>query len=262
MKRKFRYLFARLFVAVLPRPMATYALWSIGLPPIAGAEDPPGGSGGGDGGNGNGGNGGGAGDGGGAGSGDGSGSGSGGSGDGGGGNAGGSGSGGGDGWTPPTKAEWDNFQRQQRETRDALEKIQRDQAEAQRKADEEAGNHQAIAERERQAREKAERERDEARQERINLERSQRVTRIAGRLKFRDPADVQHHLSDDVLDDDSKVEKALKDVAKSKPYLVIDGERQRQGDVTGGDGGDGGGGTSSQVSGTGRLARAYGSNGS
>lgn len=250
MKRNIRYLVARLFVAVLPRRMQPYALWSIGIAPVSGAETPPGGGGNGGGGNGGG-------DDGGAGGGDGgAGGGAGGSGGGDGGGSG--GGGGGDGYSPPSKAEWDNVQRQNRENAEALKKLTDAEAERQRKADEEAGNHAAIAQREKEARETAERERDEARAESQKLGRTQRVERIAARLKFRDPADVQHHLSDDVLDDDSKVEKALKDVAKAKPYLVIDGEAQRQSDLNGDGDGDGGS-ASSQVSGTKRLAKAYGS---
>lgn len=245
MKRTIRNLLVRLSIAVLPRRMQPFALWQLGLPPIAGAspDDPAGGGGNGGNGGGEGGSGGGSGGEGGAG--------------GEGGSGGGEGGSGGDaGWTPPSKAEWDNIQRQQRETAANLKKLQDADAERQRKADEDAGNHAAIAQREKEAREAAERERDEARQEAAKLARTQRVERIAGRLKFRDPSDVIHRLSDDVLDDDSKVERALKDVAKSKPYLVIDGETPKQGDVTG-DGGEGG--TSSQVSGTSRLAKAYGS---
>jgi colicin import membrane protein len=162
-----------------------------------------------------------------------------------------------DGWTPPSKAEWDNLQRQNRETADTLKKLKDAEDERQRKADEEAGNHKAIAEREKQRADEAEARAKAAEEARQKDVRERRVEKIARRLKFRDPDDVMHRLSDDVLDDDSKVEKALKDLATEKAYLVENGETPRQRDVTG-DGGGGGNGDGEGI-GPDRLSRAYAS---
>lgn len=206
-------------------------------------------TGGGGGGGGGEGGGGGGDEGGGAGSGSGAGSGEGGSG-GGSGSGSGSGEGGGE-WTPPSREEWDNINRRARENAEAVKKLTDAEAERKRKADEDAGNFKEIAEREKAEREKAQRELDEERTR-------ARVERIAGRLKFRDPEDVLHRLSDEQRADDSNVEKALKALAKEKPYLVTDGETPRQRDLGGG---DGGGDDTPVGAGPSRLARAYGSGG-
>lgn len=172
---------------------------------------------------------------------------------------GGSGGGSGDGWTPPSKAEWDNLQRQQRETAANLKKITDAEAERQRKADEEAGNFKDIAAREKARAEAAEKKADDLAAERQTEVRERRVERIAARLKFRDAGDVLHRISAENLDDDSKVEKALKDLAKEKPYLVTDGEKPKTRDLGGGDGGDGGSGGQGggEATGVDRLSRAY-----
>lgn len=152
-------------------------------------------------------------------------------------------------FTPPTKAEWDNIQRERREAREEADRLKREKDERERKEAEDAGNYQTIAEQE-----KARADAAEARA--LKVERETRVSRIATRLKFKDPADVLHRLSDNVLDDDSKVEKSLKDIAKAKPYLVEDAEKPRQRDLGGGDGGGAG---DVQVTGPDRLSRAYAS---
>lgn len=169
----------------------------------------------------------------------------------GGGNGGGSGGGdggGGDENVTLSKADHDNLQRQLRESRERLDKIEKDRVDAERKRKEDEGKFQELAETEKTRADAA-----EARA--TKLEQTQRVERIAGRLKFKDPADVLHHLSDDVLGDDAKVEKSLKDIAKSKPYLIEDGEKPKTRDLGGGDGG--GDGDAPAGIGTARLARHY-----
>lgn len=233
----------------VPRHVQGGIAWALGLPPMAGASEQGGSAGGagGEGGEGGGGEGGAGGSGGGS---------------GGEGGAGG-GAGGGEGWTPPTKAEWDNAQRQRREAEDRAKKLADDETERQRKADEEAGNHKAIADREREAREKAERERDELKQqndrdreERDREKRDGSVTKIATRLKFRDADDVLHRLSDEDKSIDSNAEKALKALAKEKPYLLTDGEVPRQRELSNGDEPEGGSSTP-QRTGVDRMADAY-----
>jgi hypothetical protein len=216
----------------LPRHVQGGVAWALGLPPLAGAsgeggagnDPPPPGDGGGGGGAGGGGDGG--------------------------------GNGGGDVLTIP-KSEWDNLQRERRESADALKKLQDAEAERQRKADEEAGNYREIAEREKARADAAEAEKTKLAEERQADARDRRVERIARRLNFRDPTDVTHRLSADVLDDDSKVEKALKDVAKEKPYLVTDGEVPRTRDLGNGDGDGGTRNSETEPTGPDRLARAY-----
>ena len=117
------------------------------------------------------------------------------------------------------KQEADALRRQTAEARKAARKAE---AEAARAAEEKAkqdGNFKAAAE-------AAEKRAQEAEQRAIDLERTQRITQIASRLKFRDPGDVRHLLSEDVLDDDRELERALKAIKRDKPYLAEpDGRR-------------------------------------
>lgn len=174
----------------------------------------------------------------------------GGSGEGGGeGGAGGSGEGGSgdDNWTPPSREEWERQRREGREAADRAKKLADEKAERERKEAEAKGEHEKLAQQERERADAA-----EARATRLEQER--RVEKIATRLKFRDPTDVMHRLSEEDLGDDSKVEKALKDLAKSKTYLLVDGEKEKTRDTTG-DGPAGGDGA--EGVGVSRLSRAY-----
>lgn len=178
----------------------------------------------------------------------------GGSGDGGGGQGGAGGEGGGSGGEGGeeshtlTKAEWDNLQRQLRESTTTAQKLQKEKEERERKDAEARGEHEKLAQQERERAEKAERELAQERNER-------RVTTIATRLRFRDPTDVIGRLSDADLTDEASIERKLKAIAKEKPYLVTDAEKPRQRDIGNGDGGGG----DQAIAGTSRMARAYGS---
>jgi hypothetical protein len=170
----------------------------------------------------------------------------------------------GDGWTPPTKAQWDDLNRRSREASDGLKKLQDEAAERQRKADEEAGNHQAIAQREREAREAAERERDELKREREQdaadraTEKWERMVEKAARgLKFRDPSDVLHRLDQSKTTTEADARKALEALAKEKTYLVEDGGIPKTRDVTGDPAAPGEGNGEAQPTGVDRLSRAY-----
>jgi hypothetical protein len=143
------------------------------------------------------------------------------------------------------------------------------ETERQRKADVEAGNHAAIAERERKAREAAEARAKEAEDKLAETttatERARLVTaaeKVATRLNFRDPEDVIGKLTDEQLATTASVEKRLKEIAAEKPYLTKGGGNPAQGDVTGDDpaGGGGGGGNTGQI-GPGRLSKAYAESG-
>lgn len=178
----------------------------------------------------------------------------------------GSGSGGsggaGDGTVSIPRSEWDNLQRQNRESREQLKKLQEAEAERQRKADEEAGNHRAIAEREQKRAEEAERKAAEREQELQTERRTNRGHRIATNLRFHDPSEAIALLRDagqaESLDADESAEKALKALAEKKPHLVRDADKSRQRDLGNGDGG-GKTGDDPELSGTSRLAAAYGS---
>lgn len=161
------------------------------------------------------------------------------------GNGGGQGSGSGDdGWTPPSKAEYDNLQRQAREAqqlRDAAATAERERLAA-------AGEHQKIAEQEKARA-------DAAEAKATQLEQSQRVEKIATTLMYRDPGDVMHLLNDEQRADEVKARKRLTDIAKEKPYLIKDGEKPRTRNQTGD---TGGGGSDAEPGGPARMARAYG----
>jgi hypothetical protein len=153
-----------------------------------------------------------------------------------------------------TKAEHENLQRQARENAAALKKFQDDDAERQRKADEEAGNHKAIADREKARADAAEQKALELEQTQQKADRERRVETIARSLKYRNPADVMNRVPDDALDSDDKVRKVLTDLAKESAYLIQDGETpktrdQNNGDVTKQD--------DAQPTGVDRMSRAY-----
>lgn len=150
------------------------------------------------------------------------------------------------------EGEWNNAQRKIRELGDDLEKRKKADAERERKQAEDEGRFKDVAETEKKRADTLEGELQAER-------RTNRGHRIAGRLNFRDTGDAIALLPDrEVLDDDSKAEKALKDLAKQKPHLIIDGEKAKQkGDL----GGDGGGKDGADVGGPSRMARAYSSGG-
>lgn len=152
------------------------------------------------------------------------------------------------------KSEWDNVQRQLRENREEAERLKKADEERQRKADEEAGNHKAIAEREAARAAELEAELSKERETRENEVRERRVERIARKLKFKDPTDVLHHVPIDQRDDDSKVEKKLREVAKEKEYLVENGGSKTTREVTGENDNNVGEGIGPQ-----RLSKAYSS---
>jgi hypothetical protein len=155
-----------------------------------------------------------------------------------------------------TRAEWDNIQRQLRESTAALRKAQEDEAERKRRADEEAGNHQAIAQRAEEARRAAEEERDRIKAEREAEQRQTNVERVARQLRFKDPSDVR--VPDDIAGDAAKTKQFLEGVAKEKTYLIQDGEIPKVKDVTGDGGGEGtGSGSEVEATGVDRLAKAY-----
>ena len=67
-----------------------------------------------------------------------------------------------------------------------------------------------------------------------NNRKGSTVTTVASRLKFNDPADALLHLPSDTANEEAAIERALKKLAKEKPYLV-----GGQGSRTGAPGGGG-----------------------
>jgi colicin import membrane protein len=163
-------------------------------------------------------------------------------------------------YTPPDEQAWSNTQRQLREATEERDRLKSEQEERERKAAEEAGNHQQLYEAEKKKREEAERKATEAEQARVEEQQRIRVERIATRLKFRDPEDVLHRLSDDDRSSDEKVEKALKKLADEKSYLIEGAGNRNQGGAGGGGGGAGGSSEANadEVFGETRLSKAYG----
>lgn len=102
-----------------------------------------------------------------------------------------------------------------------------------------------------------ERERDEAREELAASKRTALIERVAARLNFRDPADVEHHLSDDDVENEQKAEKSLKRLGKEKPYLLKPTGREQNPDAGTGDNGASG----DVEPGIQRVTAAYGSSG-
>lgn len=123
-----------------------------------------------------------------------------------------------------SKAEVDALKRTVAEARKAERKAE---VTAQKAAEEEAkrkGDYEAAAK-------AAEERAAQAEQRAQQVERSNRVTAAAARLKFRDPGDVMHFLKEDVLDDDGQLEQALKALKKNKPYLAEDEQRRSGGQI-------------------------------
>lgn len=81
--------------------------------------------------------------------------------------------------------------------------------------------------------EAAERERDDLKASLERQEREQIAVSAAARLRFRDPADAQRFLSAEDLADEASADRALKKLAKDKPYL-IEPARERTGAAVGG----------------------------
>lgn len=189
------------------------------------------------------------------GSGDGSGDGSGAGGDGQGAGDGAGGTGGAGDWTPPTQAE---YEAQQKALAD-LTTAQKTREEADRKAAEEKaradGDHAALVKAAEERAAAAEAERDRIQQDAQADRDRAAAAALATKLNFRDPADALAQLPADALGNQSKVERALKDLSKAKPYLIKDGDLARQRDVTGDRGSD----PDVQPIGQGRISRAYAS---
>jgi hypothetical protein len=112
-----------------------------------------------------------------------------------------------------SKKEVDALRRQLAEASKAQRKIEADAKKAEEERQRQDGNWQRLAE------EKT-RELEAERAEKSKIEREQRVTRIATRMKFLDPADVLYRVPADDGADDALTEAALERIAKGSPHLI------------------------------------------
>jgi hypothetical protein len=112
-----------------------------------------------------------------------------------------------------SKKEVDALRRQLAEAGKKQRKIEADAKKAEEERQRQDGNWQRLAE------EKT-RELESERAEKSRIEREQRVTRIATRMKFLDPADVLYRVPADDGADDALTEAALERIAKGSPHLI------------------------------------------
>jgi hypothetical protein len=111
------------------------------------------------------------------------------------------------------KAEVDALRRQLAEANKAQRKIEADQKKAEEDRQRQQGHWKELAE-------EKDRELTQEREEKARSDRERRITRIASRMKFLDPADVIHRISAEDSQDDTLTEAALERVAKASKHLI------------------------------------------
>jgi hypothetical protein len=111
------------------------------------------------------------------------------------------------------KAEADALRRRVAEAEKAQRKFEADRKKAEEDRQAEQGKWQELAE-------QRDRELNTERAERARVEREQRITRVAGRLKYLDPSDVIGRITADEGADDASVEAALQRIAETSPHLI------------------------------------------
>jgi hypothetical protein len=112
-----------------------------------------------------------------------------------------------------TKAEADALRRGQAEAEKRARKLEADAKKAEEKRLEEEGQHRELAE-------QRQRELEAERAERTKSEREARITRLATKLKFVDPADVIGRVSAEDGADDALAEAALARIAEQSQHLI------------------------------------------
>lgn len=130
---------------------------------------------------------------------------------------------------------WDEHNRLKREAAEASKRSRAAEREAKKqrqRAQKESGQYDEILS-EKDEEVAAAAERAEAAEYALEkFQRDSRVSKIAGRLGFRDPSDALAMLNEDDVEDDNSTERALKRLAREKPYLV-DGKRASGAPVNG-----------------------------
>lgn len=122
-------------------------------------------------------------------------------------------------------------------------KARQEARQAREKAAQESGNWESVA-KERAAEVEDLKERVTSAEERATaaehsldkFQRDVRVTRLASKFGYKDPRDASLHLNEDQTGDDKSCERALRELAKEKPYLV-DERRASGGAINGSRGG-------------------------
>lgn len=112
-----------------------------------------------------------------------------------------------------SKAEADALRRRVAESEKATRRLEDKQKKDDEARKAEEGQHRELAEQ--RAKELA-----DERAERARVEGEARITRIAGRLKFLDPADVIGRVSAEDAADDTAAETALERIAEQSPHLI------------------------------------------
>jgi hypothetical protein len=105
------------------------------------------------------------------------------------------------------------LRRQLAEANKAQRKIEADQKKAEEERQRQQGHWKQLAE-------EKDRELTQEREEKARSERERRITRIATRMKFLDPADVIHRVSAEDSQDDTLTEAALERIVKTSGHLV------------------------------------------
>jgi hypothetical protein len=142
------------------------------------------------------------------------------------------------------KDEAARLRRENREARDKERERERKEKEREEKDKAEKGRWEEIAQDREKERDAAIKERDDAQEELQSYKRQQRVTKIAQRLMFIDPADAHLYISNEEMDDDDRTERALKRVLREKKHLK---SNKAPTGVPAGGGGNGGGLTFEQI---------------
>jgi hypothetical protein len=111
------------------------------------------------------------------------------------------------------KSEVDALRRQLAEANKAQRRIEADQKKAEDERQRQQGHWKQLAE-------EKDKELTQEREEKARSERERRITKVATRMKFLDPADVIHRVSVEDGQDETLIEAALERIAKASSHLV------------------------------------------
>lgn len=135
---------------------------------------------------------------------------------------------------PLRRSEYERLKRIAREHERSQKQRQKEEQKLKEKQRREQGQYEELLKEKDDAIASVEAERDEARYQLDAFKRRVRVTEAAKRLGYKDPEDAFRFLSDEDSEDENSTERALKRLARSKPYLVV--ERRSTGAPVNGDG--------------------------
>lgn len=118
------------------------------------------------------------------------------------------------------RSDYERLRQIAREHETQVKKAATEEATRKRQQQIEQGKFEEMLREEAETRLATEAERDTARDELAAERRNRRVEGVAKRLGFKDPEDAMAFISNEDGDDDSATERALKKLARKKPYLV------------------------------------------